>query len=71
MPSWVFAALGQKQTCAAHKPMSALPPIDAIMPEVLVPQGFPETGRARGKLWGKHSTGPSRCRGAHTAASDR
>ena len=43
-----MSALGQKQTFALQKVMSALPPIGAILPEVPVPQVFPETGRAWG-----------------------
>jgi hypothetical protein len=49
-----MSALGQKQTCAAQTGMSALPPIHAIMPEVVVPQRFVKFGGAWGGRWGKH-----------------
>ena len=37
--------------------MSAFGGIDAILPEMPVPQWFPQTGRAWGKLW-VNITGP-------------
>ena len=45
----VMAALGQKQTCAAHQPMSALPPIATVKADIARKHGYALSSRHSGQ----------------------